>query len=500
MRSRSNHQLPVVVLIALALAACHASPRPSSTLPSPSQGAIVQLRRDLDAMLAAPGLERGYWSVLAKSLETDETLYALNTHKLMMPASATKIVTLAAAAERLGWDFRYETEMLGVGRIESDTLHGDLLVVGSGDPGIVDRDGMASRLFDSWAERLKAAGIRTITGRIIGDDNAFDDESVGFGWSWDDLAEGYAASVSALQYNENRIQLTITPGEAVGAPAHVTIAPRGSSLIVANLLTTSTEKTSSIELRRLAGSSRLQLRGSVPLGSEPSLLGASVENPTLFFVAALREALIDHGIDVRGPAVDIDDLSDAPLRRDGFTLATYHSPPLSTLMMAPFKFSLNLHEETLLKTMGAIAGAPTFKGGCAVVRSTLQQWGVPPGEFILVDGSGLSRYNYVTADALVRTLVHVDHDDKLRGPFASSLPIAGRDGTLSARMKGTAAEGNARAKTGAMANVRTLAGYVKTGDGERVVFAIFANNFEPPSDVITRAIDSIVVRLADFRR
>src|SRR6185503_4820232 len=116
---------------------------------------------------------------------------------------------------------------------------------------------------------------------------------------------------------------------------------------------------------------------------------------------ALREALIDHGIDVRGPAVDIDELSDAPLRRDGFTLATYRSPPLSTLMMAPFKFSLNLHEETLLKTMGAIAGAPTFKGGCAVVRSTLQQWGVPPGEFILVDGSGLSRYNYVTADALV---------------------------------------------------------------------------------------------------
>ena len=438
--------------------------------------------------------------MLAKSLRTDETLYAVNAHKLMMPASAMKVLTLAAAAERLGWDFTYETRIVGAGRIDGGTLDGDLLVVGSGDPGIVDRDGMAEGLFGSWADQLKAAGIRTISGRIVGDDSAFDHDSLGFGWSWDDLVEGYAAGVSALQYNENRVQVTIAPGSTIGAPADVSIAPRGSDLIVSNQLKTAAGKTSSIEVRRQPGSRRLELRGSIPLGGEPSVRSASVENPTLFFVTALREALIDRGIEVRGPAVDIDDLRDAPSQRDLATLVTYRSPPLSALMLAPFKFSLNLHEETLLKTMGARAGTPTFKAGRAAVRATLQQWGVAAAELIQVDGSGLSRYNYLTADALITALTHVNRDNTLRGPFELSLPIAGRDGTLAGRMTGTPAEGNVHAKTGAMSNVRTLAGYVTTADGEPLVFAILANNFEAPGDTVVKTIDAMVVRLAQFSR
>jgi D-alanyl-D-alanine carboxypeptidase/D-alanyl-D-alanine-endopeptidase (penicillin-binding protein 4) len=116
------------------------------------------------------------------------------------------------------------------------------------------------------------------------------------------------------------------------------------------------------------------------------------------------------------------------------------------------------------------------------------------------DGSGLSRYDFVTPDALVTILTHVDRDEKLRGPFEASLPIAGRDGTLANRMKGTAAEGNARAKTGSMSNVRALSGYVTSADGEPLVFSILANNFETPADVINRATDAIVVRLAEFSR
>ena len=125
---------------------------------------------------------------------------------------------------------------------------------------------------------------------------------------------------------------------------------------------------------------------------------------------------------------------------------------------------------------------------------------MPPSELIQKDGSGLSRYDYVTADALAGVLAHVERDDRLRGPFDASLPIAGRDGTLSGRMKGTPAEGNVRAKTGSMSNVRALAGYVTTADGEPVVFSILANNFETTPDQITRTIDAIVVRLASFSR
>jgi len=145
-------------------------------------------------------------------------------------------------------------------------------------------------------------------------------------------------------------------------------------------------------------------------------------------------------------------------------------------------------------------GGASAADGRAAVQTTLQPWGVPAESMIQRDGSGLSRYDYVTADALVTILTHVDRDERLRGPFEASLPIAGRDGTLANRMKGTAADGNARAKSGSMSNVRALSGYITSADGEPLVFSIIANNFATTADVINRATDAIVVRLAQFAR
>jgi D-alanyl-D-alanine carboxypeptidase/D-alanyl-D-alanine-endopeptidase (penicillin-binding protein 4) len=161
--------------------------------------------------------------------------------------------------------------------------------------------------------------------------------------------------------------------------------------------------------------------------------------------------------------------------------------------------SQNLYAETLLKSL-ATTSPRTAARGLTEAAAALQAWSVGPDGLIQRDGSGLSRYDYVTADALVTILMHVDRDDRLRAPFESALPIAGRDGTLANRMKGTAAEGNARAKTGSMANVRGLSGYVTAADGEPLVFSIIANNFETPAATITDVEDKIVVRLATFSR
>ena len=167
--------------------------------------------------------------------------------------------------------------------------------------------------------------------------------------------------------------------------------------------------------------------------------------------------------------------------------------------MRLMKNSQNLYAETLLKTIGGATGAPTFENGRRVAGETLVPWGVAPAGLVQVDGSGLSRYNYVTPETLVTLLMHINKDDRLRQPFEASLPIAGLDGTLAARMKGTAAEGNARAKSGTLANVRSLAGYVTSADGQPLVFAIVANNFGTMPEVAIAAIDAIVVRLAEFR-
>jgi len=485
--------------------ACH--PKSNAARPgdpsarAASTDSAATLRRDIDSLVADPTLTHGYWGVLVKSLKADETMYELNAHKLLMPASNMKIVTLAAAAATLGWDYTYETQILAAGRIFGGRLDGDLLVVGSGDPSIGVADGMSDRLFDEWASRLKAAGIETVTGRIIGDDDAFDDEGLGFGWSWDDLPDDYAAGVSALQFNENAARVTIAPGPDVGDFAGVSVVPPNSALAVDSSVTTSATGTPArIEARRLPGGVRLTICGSVPLGSEPGTRAVSVDNPTLYFVNALRSALVARGIDVRGPAVDIDDIRDAPSRRSAAPVVMYRSPPLSTLAVRLMKVSQNLYAETFLKTIGAAAGTPTFLGGRTAVQAALHAWGVAAGDVIARDGSGLSRYDFVTPSALVTILTHVAHDDKMRGPFEAALPIAGRDGTLANRMKGTAAEGNARAKTGSMANVRALSGYVTAADGEPLVFSIIANNFETPPETITKTAEAIVVRLATFSR
>ena len=489
--------------LVLALSACHATPqvrlKPDATTAAPP--ALSVLSHGIDAIVADPALAHGYWGVVVRSLKNDETLYSLNARKLMLPASNMKIVTLAAAAERLGWNHTYDTWVFGTGPIAAGVLGGDLLVVGSGDPGIGTIDDMSDRLFADWADRLKSAGIRTIAGRVIGDDNAFDDDDLGFGWSWDDLQDDYAAGISALQFNENMARVTVGPGPAAGTSAAVSIAPAYSGLAIDSAVTTvAAGTTASVDVRRLPGSATLALRGTVALGAAPRVLTVSVDNPTLFFVNSLRAALIANGIDVRGPAVDVDDLPSAPPHPGTPPLIAYTSPRLSVLAMRLMKISQNQCAETFLKTVGAAAGTPTAAAGRAAVQTTLEAWGVQPADLIQRDGSGLSRYDYVTPEALATILVHIKRDDRLRGPFETSLPIAGRDGGLANRMKGTPADGNARAKTGSMTSVRGLSGYVTTADGEPLVFSILANNFDAPPATVTRAMDALVVRLAQFKR
>ena len=473
--------------------------------------ALRRLQQDIDSLLAAPQLQAGVWGVMVKSLASlgstsrDETLYSANANKLLLPSSNLKILTLAAAADRLGWDYRYETQVAAFGTIDAaagaGVLNGDLLVIGTGDPSIENWAGDATRLFQQWADEIKAAGIHTVTGRIIGDDNAFDDEGLGAGWAWDDLDRSYATSVGALQFNENTAQITIAPGPTVGADAVITAAPPSAGLIVRNLVKTAPRGTlPTVTTERLPGGTTLQVRGSVALGTRPSVHNVSVVNPTLYFVNELRGALIANGIDVRGAAVDIDDLANPPSRVRSTPLLIYRSPPLSELATTMMTLSQNLYAETLLRTLGRSTGVPSAAGGVAAVRSVLDKWTVPAGGYTQVDGSGLSRYNYTTPETLVAVLEHVDHDPRLRDPFRATLPIAGRAGTLDNRMKGTAAEGNARAKTGSLTNARALSGYVSSADGEPLAFAIVANNFGVPSEVVDKTADAIVVRLANFSR
>jgi D-alanyl-D-alanine carboxypeptidase/D-alanyl-D-alanine-endopeptidase (penicillin-binding protein 4) len=488
----------VAVVTSLIASACR-TPRPAIVPPAPTQARITQLQRAIDAALGNAAVGRGTWGVLVKSLTYGDALYARNPNKLLVPASTMKIVTLAAAVEQLGWDYRYETTAIAVGPLEDGVLGGDLLVVGSGDPTIEGWEGNLS--IDRWADELTARGLRRIEGRVIGDDNAFEDEGLGHGWMWDDLAASYSAPVSALQFNQNSAQITVTPGPSTGDKPAVVVTPPWAPLTIHNqLVTTPPDTRPSLTIRPAERSPVVQLSGGVPAQSGGLTRTVAVPNPTLYFAIAVRDALTRHGVDVVGVAADLDDIEQLPDRRNAVVLGT-HTLLLRELAMAMMKTSPNLYAESLLKTVGIRAsGKGSTDAGRTAIQATLTDWGISSDEVVIADGSGLSRYNLITPHAMVAVLTRIYGDERHRGPFLEALPLAGTDGTLAGRMNGTAAQGRVRAKTGSLTNARALSGYVSTADGEPLAFSIMANNDNAATSTVDAVTDAVAVALAEFSR
>ena len=494
---RSDRGLPpwhwyAVAAMLVAGCAAHAAPQVNPR-------AERDLATDLNRIFTAPVMSQGLWGVEVRSLDSDRVLYALNERKLMMPASNMKIVTLGVAAETLGWDYRFKTTIETAGTIDNGTLHGDLIVRGSGDPSINTRDGRATRVLDDWAAALRTAGVTRIDGNVVGDDNAFDDEALGGGWAWDYLQYGYAAPIGALEFNEDVAPLAIRPGAAPGDPVFVELPP-GTGLHVVNRAVTGTAGSSdTLDDTLDAHGTELQLTGGLALDAKPATREVAVVNPTVYFAQSLRDGLIARGIEVTGQALDGDEAPAMPAPEARRALAESVSPPLRDIATVMMKVSQNLYAETLLKAAGAAKGGlGTTESGRVASRAVLGGWGIPETTYIQVDGSGLSRYDYVTADTLVRILTHMSRDPRHHDAFLATLPIAGKDGTIRSRMKHTRAEANAVAKTGSIANVRTLSGFVRTRDGGTLVFSILANSFNIPGATVNWIADLAVETLSNF--
>jgi len=473
-----------------------APPAPLTPAPDSADGLHAELARIFDA----PAFARMQWAILVQSLASGEIVYSENASKLMMPASNMKIVTLAAAAERLGWDFVYETNLVTSGPVAGGVLKGDLVVVGSGDPTIGGRGGSTTRVFESWADRLRADGITEVEGRIVADARAFERQSLGAGWAWDYLASDYAAGVSALQFNESAAVVAVHPGPSAGTPAVIEVRPIESGLILDKQVMTVAAGDPDLDVSRLTGSNRLIVRGTIPVGSKEVVRATTVDRPALYFARVLRATLVARGIRVTGDAGEFEDVFPVPPTAPTRVLLSHRSAPLAEFAKVMMKVSQNQYAETLLRTLGAQSGQGTAAAGQEVVREVLDGWGVPRDAYVLSDGSGLSRYNYVCAEMLVAILRQMYRDPRHRDPFMATLPIGGQDGSIARRFVGTRAAGNVRAKTGSISNVRALSGYVTTLDGEPFVFSILANHFTAPQASVDAATDLALERLANFTR
>ena len=484
-----------------------AAPSPAATpaaeRPAPAPPPATRrdtLARLVDDVLAAPAFDRASVAFVARSLDTGETLYSRNGRAWLVPASTMKVLTAVAAAERLGWGFRFETRLVATGPVVKGVLDGDLLIVGTGDPTINPRHPERADAFDQWALALKARGITRINGHIIGDDSLVDAPGWGIGWAWDDLVEDYGAAVTALQYNENVATVTMGPGLTPGAPPVVYVSPSNHGLLVdVQAVTSAAETTPRLAVARQPGTRILEVRGRAPWGSPPVSTTVAVANPTIFFTGELRQALLRHGIAVDGTAVDIDEESFRARAAEGTLLLVDQSSPLSDIAREMLAWSINLYAESLVMALDQTPPATT-DDGVATLRTTLEGLGVPADGYLTRDGSGLSRNDYLSADTLVAALDGAWRRPGLREPLLAVMPVAGLPGTLGHRLAGTAAAGRVRAKTGSMSNVRSLAGFVETSAGEPLAFAFLSNGFHGRGAEIDERVDALLEALVALPR
>lgn len=465
--------------------------------------ARVTLARAIDSLATAPEFRNAHWGILVVDAARGDTLYSRNAGKLFMPASNMKIVTASVALALLGPDYRYRTVVATRGPVCRGTLRGDLIVSGRGDPSFSDAmRGDAMLPMRELADSLAARGITRVAGRIVAGDDVFPGPQLGYGWSWDDLGETYSAGVTPLYFNEGFASIIVQGGKRAGSRVRATLEPASGYPALQMKARTGVPADSTSDVTPTAAldtvSRAIRLSGWIA-PERTDTLQVVYPDQQAAFLAALATAIRERSAHL-GAADRARRLPCTPRAPRGAidTLVVYQSPPLRDVLHALLKPSQNQIAELLLHTIGLErTGVGSADSGIAVVRRQLRTWGVADDAIVMHDGSGLSRYDYVTPEALVNVLDAIRKDSAFAA-FYDGLPVAGVDGTLDNRMKGTPAQGNVHAKTGFVANARSLSGYATTADGRLLIFSLLCNNWTTPVRQVNRVQDTIAERLASL--
>ncbi|HWU75988.1 MAG TPA: D-alanyl-D-alanine carboxypeptidase/D-alanyl-D-alanine-endopeptidase [Rhodanobacter sp.] len=485
-------------------------PASAASVTPPAASARAGLGAQIDALIRQPRFATASWGIAVASLDSGRMLYAHRADKLLQPASTAKLFTAALSLAELGPDYHMTTRLLSPGKIRNGRLDGPLVLYGTGDPtlGTAGNADWATRL----ASQLAARGIKHIHGDLIADDSYFTGPTFGTGWEAGDLQSWFAVPSSALSVDENIVNVTVKPGASAGMAASITLAPvDGVSTLLGRIDTTLPRAPGDINLYRAPGSDTLYAFGSVPANSHEARFRLAMTDPAMQAGRQLRQALLNIGIRLTGTVRVLHwPQDDGALLAHADILAEVRSPPLLEVLQRGLKRSQNLYLQNLLLNAGAHEQATeatrdsgfsdTESHAIHALRRLLTQLGIAPDASWIAEGTGLSRRDLVTPDAIVHLLGYLD-GQPYAAQLRAALPLAGVDGTLVHRMRNTAAAGNLQAKTGSMTYVHCLAGYVTSAGGERLAFAIMLNNYEAAAGAprASRDVDAIAILLANYR-
>ena len=453
----------------------------------------------IEEVLKDPRLQGATTAISIRKASDGEIVYANSGDVRVRPASVMKLLTGAAALEKLGPDHSFKTELYTDGAIEDGVLQGDLYLRGQGDPTLIKAD------LDDFAVDLQEKGILTINGNIYGDDSWYDDVRLSQDLNWTDELYYTGSQVSALtispneDYDTGTVIVEVYPGGKAGEPGIVGMVPKNDYVHIVNEVQTVAKKGDKrIQVEREHGSNTIVVSGTMPIGSAKTRTWASVWEPTDFAVRLFKNAIEAKGIQF-SPVHQVG----RGVVPDKATLLTgKQSMPLGKLFIPFMKLSNNGHGEVLVKEMGrAVEGEGSWDKGLSVMDRSLAEMGVDMDTMLLRDGSGMSHKTLVTANEVTK-LLYAIQTKSWYSEFLKALPVAGVEerfvgGTLRYRMKETAAVGNVKAKTGTLNGVMSLAGYVESKDGEALIFTVIINNHLDESAY--ELLDQIAVMLAHHK-
>lgn len=498
-------------MLCSSLARAQSAPTATSDL---AGATTQQLVAAIDAQIEQPRFASSSWGIAVTSLDTGRTLYTHDADRLLQPASTAKLYTAALVLDTLGTDYRIPTQLIATHLIAGARLQGPLILRGMGDP-TLDTPGTNTDWADQLAAQLAASGVREVQGDLIADDSYFSGPAAGSGWEARDLQSWFAVPSSALSVQENIVNLTVTPSSAPGRPASLMFDPAEATPRVVNSMITSARNTrGDINLYRAPGDDTLYAFGNIAARGAPQSFKLAIADPAWFAGTLLHNALARHDIRITGQVRVLHWPEQSIIGLDKATVvAQVLSPPVMEVLSRGLKRSQNLYLQNLLQIAGIKAQSNAEQGGdppsgylspeawgIRALHALLDRIGISPDASQIEEGTGLSRQDLATPDAMVHLLTYLA-SQPYGAQLRDALPDAGVDGTLEWRMRNSLAMDNVHAKTGSMNYVRCMVGYVTTASGERLAFAIMLNNFvrqgDDPSP--SRNLDAIVELLAAFR-
>lgn len=465
------------------------------------------IQKAIEKMAADPDLANASISFMVKNVNTGAEVSFYNPDMSLVPASVMKSITTATALEVLGGGYTFKTELQYSGTIDTNcVLHGDIYIKGGGDPTL------GSRFFtnhyyepyfmDVWADAIVQLGIDSIDGRVIGDDMLFGLEPTPSTWTYGDLGNYYGASPSALSIFDNACYLTFstsgTPGDSAVLQC---IDPYIPEMDMLNFVKGANVYDDNSTITGALFDDSRMITGSLPKSKDDYEVRGSMPDPGRQAAFELTMALQRKNVAVKTNYTTTRQLyldrQKIETERDSFFTAV--SPSVSSVVYWTNIVSNNLFAEHLLNTIGLVrSGSASTGGGTGSVTGFWAKKGISTKGFYMMDGSGLSRYNAVSARFLTDMFKYMAVSSRSGKTFEGSLPVAGKSGTLSRMCKKTIAEGRVMAKSGTIQRVKSFAGYVKTTSGKKLAFALLVNNFNCSTSEVIKKIEKVFVAMAGY--